>query len=59
MQNMENKLEYEIISIYNKTIWIESLKIRFGNEKLDMNKMRLKYEEEIRFYMNHIYKWPQ
>ena len=56
MKNMENKIEYEIISIYKKVIWQFACNIRFNNENLEINKMRRQYEIDLSFYLTYIYK---
>ena len=56
MGEMENHMEYEIISLYKKAIWKHACDIRFNGEKMSEYKVRGEYERDIRFYLRHIYE---
>ena len=55
MTSLTDPIEYDIISLYKKTIWLSACNIRFNQQKLTIRKMRAIYEKEISFYLKHIH----
>ena len=53
--SLTDPIEYDIISLYKKTIWISACNIRFNQEKFTVEKMRAMYEKELSFYLKHIH----
>ena len=53
MQHLENKMEYEIISLYKKHIWLYVLAVRFDKKDIGITRLRLNYEYDIRFYIEY------
>ncbi len=53
MQNLEKIMEYEIISLYKKHIWLYVLAVRFDKRDIGITKLRLKYEYDLRFYIEN------
>ena len=54
MEGLEKKFEYEIITMYKKTIWLHVCNVRFKEEERDTNRIRGNYERDIRFYLRYI-----
>ncbi len=53
MQNLEKIMEYEIISLYKKHIWLYVFAVRFDKRDIGITKLRLKYEYDLRFYIEN------
>ncbi len=53
MQDIQNEMEYEIISLYKKNVWLFALAVRFDKKEIDTTKWRRKYEYDTRFYIEN------
>ena len=55
MQEIEKDMEYELLSVYKKTIWNCATQIRFNNITMHINEMMASFEKEVYFYMLYVY----
>ena len=55
MQELEKELEYEVITIYKKTVWNSATQIRFNHKIIDIHNMIANFEKEVHFYMRYVY----
>ena len=56
MKNMEESIEYEIISVYKKVIWHQVIEIRFNRQVFDRGKMVRDFDRDLGFYLEYLYK---
>ena len=55
MISLTDFIEYDILSQYEKTIWISACDIRFNQETFTIEQMRAIYEKDLSFYLKHIH----
>ena len=55
MKGLDVKLEYEIISLYKKTIWAEITKVRFDKKMFNILDLCNQFEKQVSFYTRYIY----
>ena len=58
MKNLECEIEYEIISLYKKIIWLQAVNMRFDNAQFNKEAMKSKYACDLQFYVKYIYREP-
>ena len=54
MKHFEDEIhvEYEIVSLYKKAY---AVSMRFNNKAFHMNRLTIKYEKDLKFYLQHKY----
>ena len=55
MKDLDNKIEYDIISVYKKVIWSEITKVCFDNKQFSVLGLCNTFLTEVFFYIRYIY----